>query len=42
MKITLPSLLGALLLLVFTVPVFAHKSSDSYLRIDVDQARIAH
>lgn len=27
-------------LIIFTMPTFAHKSSDSYLRIDVDQAYI--
>ncbi len=41
MKITLRDLPCALLLLVLTAPAFAHKSSDSYLRIDVEQAHIS-
>ena len=40
MNTMLPNLLFALLLLVFTAPAFAHKSSDSYLRIDIEQAHI--
>ncbi|MBI3777135.1 MAG: HupE/UreJ family protein [Gammaproteobacteria bacterium] len=33
-------LTGALLMFALSVPAFAHKSSDSYLRIDAQQARI--
>lgn len=40
MNIALRNLLRVLLLLVVTVPAYAHKSSDSYLKIDVDQSRI--
>lgn len=41
MNVTLRNLMYALLLLLLTAPAFAHKSSDSYLRIDVAQALIA-
>lgn len=41
MNVTLRNLIHALALLVLTAPAFAHKSSDSYLRIDVEQARIS-
>lgn len=41
MNVTLRNLIHALALLVLTTPAFAHKSSDSYLRIDVEQTRIS-
>ena len=37
---TLQKLFLAAFLTIITLPAFAHKSSDSYLRIDVDQAHI--
>lgn len=41
MNTMLQALVFALLLSLLAAPAFAHKSSDSYLRLDVAQARIA-